>query len=120
MDSKIITLTAANFDQVLAKNEIVLIDFWAQWCGPCKSFAKVYEEIATQYPDITFTKVNVDEEQELARDFQIRSIPTLMIFRQGIGIFAESGALPASALHDLIKQACALDMNTVRENLAKD
>lgn len=113
-------LTAANFDAALRDHEIVLVDFWAEWCGPCKSFAKIYEDVANQYPDIIFGKVNVDEQQELASDFQIRSIPTLMIFRQGIGIFSEPGVLPAAALQDLIKQAQALDMEQVKAQLAAD
>lgn len=116
---QIIPLTSENFDQIVTSKDIVLIDFWAEWCGPCQSFAKIYQDIAKQYPEITFSKINVDEEQELAADFQIRSIPTLMIFRQGVGIFSESGVLPAAALHDLIKQAKAIDMNQVHESLEK-
>lgn len=117
--SNIINLTSANFDDIISNKDIVLIDFWAQWCAPCKSFAKVYEEIAAQYPAITFAKVNIDAEQELAADFHIRSIPTLMIFRQGIGVFSESGVLPAAAVHDLIQQAQRLDMSKVQASLER-
>lgn len=119
LEPSIIELTSENFDAIIAKKDIVLIDFWAEWCEPCKAFAKVYEEVAKQYTNITFAKINVDQQQELAADFHVRSIPTLMIFRQGIGIFFESGVLPAAALHDLIQQATELDMETVQQTLAK-
>ena len=114
-----VTLTKENFDEVLHSHEMVIVDFWAPWCGPCKSFAPVYEEISEKFPDITFAKVDTQEQQELAGHFQIRSIPTLMIFREQIAIFAQPGALPGSALEDVIKKASELDMEQVRKEVAE-
>jgi thioredoxin len=114
-----VTLTKDNFDEVLHSHEIVIVDFWAPWCGPCKSFAPVYEDISEKFPDITFAKVDTQEQQELAGHFQIRSIPTLMIFREQIAIFAQPGALPGSALEDVIKKASELDMSQVRKEVAE-
>ena len=114
-----VTLTKENFDEILHSNELVIVDFWAPWCGPCKSFAPVYEDISEKYPDITFAKVDTQEEQELAGHFQIRSIPTLMIFREQIVIFSQPGALPGSALEDIIKKAGELDMAQVRKEIAE-
>ncbi len=114
-----VTLTKDNFDEVLHSHEMVIVDFWAPWCGPCKSFAPVYEDISEKFPDITFAKVDTQEQQELAGHFQIRSIPTLMIFREQIAIFAQPGALPGSALEDVIKKASELDMAQVRKEVAE-
>ncbi len=113
----LITLTENNFDDIVNSNEIVVVDFWAEWCGPCQSFAKIYEQVAEQHPNIIFGKINTDEEQKLAADFQIRSIPMLMILRQRIMVFFEAGVLPASALNDLIAQAQTLDMKEVKKKL---
>lgn len=110
----LIELTQANFDDVIEKNEIVIVDFWASWCGPCKSFAPTFEQAALDYPALTFGKVNTEQETELSQDFNIRSIPLIMVIKQKIVIFSEAGTLPASALKDLIEQAIALDMSQVK------
>lgn len=113
-------LTKDNFEQTVLENDLVILDFWAPWCGPCRGFAPVYEEISEKYPDVVFAKVNTEEEQELAGYFQIRSIPTLMVFREKIIIFSQSGALPGSALEEIISKARALDMNQVRAEIAAE
>ncbi len=115
----LITITSANFEQVIAENDIVILDFWAQWCQPCLAFTPIFEQVASEHPDIVFAKVNTEESQDLASEFAIRSIPTLMVFRQKILLFNESGMLPAVALKDLIEQAQALDMHEVLANLGK-
>ncbi len=115
----VIELTKENFEETVNNNPFVIIDFWAPWCGPCKSFAPTYEKVSEDFPDIVFAKVNTEEEQELAMHFQIRSIPTLMIFRDQIIIYAEAGALPESAFRQLIEQAQALDMDDVRRQIAE-
>ncbi len=112
-----IELTKDTFEQTILDNNTVLVDFWAEWCGPCRSFAPVYEKVSEDNPDIVFAKVNTEEEQELAGYFQIRSIPTLMIFRDKVGIFSQPGALPEPSLRDLIEQAQALDMDEVRKEI---
>jgi thioredoxin 1 len=114
-----IELTKDNFDQVVSGNEMVIIDFWAPWCGPCRGFAPVFEAASEKYPDIVFGKINSDDEQELAGQFGIRSIPTLMIFREQIGIFSQPGALPASTFDDVISKAKALDMAPVHKEIAE-
>jgi thioredoxin 1 len=108
-----------NFSEVIENNDIVLIDFWAPWCGPCKSFAPVFEAAAEANPDIAFVKINTEEQQELAAYFQIRSIPTLMAFREKIIVFAQPGVLPESAINQLISQVKELDMDKVREEIAE-
>ena len=114
-----VELTKDTFEQTIVDNDTVLVDFWADWCGPCKAFAPVYEKVSEHYPDAVFAKVDTEAEPELSQYFQIRSIPTLMIFRDQIGIFSQPGALPEQALTGLIDQAMALDMDDVRRQIAE-
>ncbi len=114
-----VNLNNDNFKDTVDNSDIVLVDFWAEWCGPCKMFAPIFEEVSEKYPDIVFGKVNTEQEQQLAAMFQIRSIPTLMIFREQIVIFAQPGMLPASALEEIIGKARELDMDHVRAEIAK-
>jgi len=115
-----IELTKENLVNTINDNPFVIIDFWAPWCGPCQSFAPVYEQISEKHPDIVFAKVNTEEEQEIAAQFNIRSIPTLMIFRDQIIIYSEPGALPAATFEQLIEQARNLDMDEVRKQVEKE
>jgi thioredoxin 1 len=115
-----VDVTQENLHQIISGNNMVIVDFWAPWCGPCRSFAPAYEAASEKYPDVVFAKVNTEEQQALAGYFQIRSIPTLMIFREKIIIFAQPGALPASALEQVIDKAKALDMNEVRREIEKE
>jgi thioredoxin 1 len=112
-----VEVTQENLHQIVSENNMVIVDFWAPWCGPCRSFAPAYEAASEKYPDVVFAKVNTEEQQSLAGYFQIRSIPTLMIFREKIIIFAQPGALPASALDQVIDKAKALDMDEVRRDI---
>lgn len=114
-----IELTNENYQDTIDKNAIVLVDFWASWCGPCQSFGPVFEAAAENNPDMVFAKVNTEEERELAAHFQVRSIPMLAIFREQILVFSQPGALPASALDQLIGQVRELDMDKVRADIAE-
>lgn len=115
----VIELTSENFESTISQNPFVIVDYWAPWCGPCRSFAPVYEKVSNDHDDIVFAKVNTENEQQLAAHFQIRSIPTLMIFRDQIIIFSQPGALPESSFRDLVSQASALDMDKVRADIAQ-
>ena len=113
-----VELTKENFDSVVNDSPMVIVDFWAPWCGPCRGFAPVFESASQAHPDVVFAKVNTDQEQELAGSFNIRSIPTLMVFREKVILFQQAGALPASALEQVLSQAKALDMAEVRKEIA--
>lgn len=112
-----IELSAENFKEVVQKEGTVFIDWWASWCGPCKAFAPTYEAAAAKHPDITFGKIDTEQQQQLAGAFQIQAIPTLMVFRDGILLFSQAGALPAAALEELVTRVQALDMNDVRKEI---
>ncbi len=116
---KAIELTQDNFSDVIDNNDIVIVDFWAEWCGPCKSFAPTFEAAAEANDDVVFAKVNTEEQQELGAMFQIRSIPTLMIFKEQVVVFSQPGAVPASGLDQLVGNAKELDMELVRAEIAK-
>ena len=116
--SSTVELTKDNFDQTVTDNDFVLIDFWAAWCGPCRQFAPVYEKAAVDNPDLVFGKVDTEAQPELAAAFGIQSIPTLMIVRDKVAVYAQPGALPEPALTDLIGQARKLDMDQVRKDIA--
>jgi len=113
----VLELTKDNFEETIMNNDIVFIDFWAPWCGPCKSFAPIYEEVAEKNEGVVFAKVNTEEEQELGAHFQIRSIPTLMIFREQIVLYSEAGMLPAAALQEIVGKVKELDMDQVRQDI---
>ena len=115
-----IEITKETLQDTIADNDIVIIDFWAPWCGPCKSFAPTYESVSEKYDDVVFGKVNTEDEQELGQSFQIRSIPTLMIFREEIAIFSQPGMMSASGLEDVIAKTKALDMEKVRKDIAEE
>jgi thioredoxin 1 len=116
----VVELTKENFEQVVTSNATVIVDYWAPWCGPCKGFAPVFERVAEQHPDVVFAKVNTDEEQEIAAHFQIRSIPTLMVFREKIIVFSQPGALPQNAFEQVVTKAKALDMEEVRAQIKEE
>lgn len=113
-----VELTKDNFEQQVSANDMTVIDFWAPWCGPCKSFGPTFESVSEAHPDVLFAKVNTEDQQELGAYFNIRSIPTLMIIRDKVIVFSQAGALPKPALEDVVGQAKALDMDKVHADIA--
>lgn len=114
-----VELTKENFEEVVTSNDIVVVDYWAEWCGPCKSFGPVFEKVSEDFPNAVFAKVDTENEQEIASFFQIRSIPTLMIFREKVIVFSQPGALPEGALRDVVTKAENLDMAEVHKQVAE-
>lgn len=115
-----VDLTTENFVDTVTNNDVVIIDFWAPWCGPCQSFGPIYEELSEQHDNVVFAKVNTEDQQELAMQFQIRSIPTLMLFREQIILYHEAGALGQQDLAKLVEQATSLDMDEVRKSVEEN
>ena len=116
----VVELTKDNFEQTITDNDFVIVDFWAPWCAPCRSFAPTYEKVSEDYDNVVFAKVNTEDEQEIAMHFQIRSIPTLMIFREKVIIFSQPGALPESAFKQLVDRAGELDMAEVHKQIKEE
>ena len=116
----VVELNRDNFEKTVTENSFVVVDFWAPWCGPCRTFAPTFERVSEEHPDIVFAKVNTEEEHEIAAHFQIRSIPTLMMFRDQIIIFSQPGALPESMFKELIQKAGELDMAEVQRQIDEE
>ncbi|MBW1872835.1 MAG: thioredoxin [Deltaproteobacteria bacterium] len=115
-----IELNSKNLDETIKGNAILIIDFWAPWCGPCKMFGPIFEKASEKYPEIAFAKCNTQEQEQVAGSFGIKAIPTLAVFRDQVMVFMQSGALPAEALDDVIKQVQSLDMDEIRAKIAKE
>ena len=114
-----IEITKENFEDIVTKNSMVILDFWASWCGPCKAFGPTFEAASEKYPDVVVGKINTEEQQELAGHFQVRSIPNVMLFRDQVVLFSQPGAMPAAGIDSVIEQAKALDMAKVRAEIAE-
>ena len=112
-----VTMHGSSFNEIIEENKLVIIDFWAEWCGPCRAYGPVFEGVSEEFPNVVFAKVDTEAEQALAGSFGIRSIPTTVAFKDGIGVFMQPGALPEEALRDLIGKLQSLDMNEVRAEL---
>lgn len=120
MSEIIKNLSAGQFEACIDNNELVFVDFWAQWCAPCKHFAKVYESVAMQFPNIVFAKIDIEQSPEFAESFNIRSIPHLMVFKLGIAIYSEAGSMPESTLKELVEQAVHADVTELRKQLDEE
>ena len=118
--NKVHALTQSDFEKTITQHPIVIIDFWAQWCAPCRQFSNVYDKVAADTEGVHFTKINIEEQDELAETFQIRSIPHIMVFKEGIVIYSEAGSLPESALKELLDQAKAADVSDIKAKLEQD
>lgn len=114
----VVNLTEENFESTISDNTFVVVDYWAPWCGPCRTFGPIFEKVSEDHDDVVFAKVNTEEEQQIAAHFQIRSIPTLMIFRDQVIIFSQPGALPEGSFRELLAKAAELDMDKVRADIA--
>lgn len=112
-------LTEPIFAETIENNELVILDFWAEWCGPCKAYGPVYERVSDEFPDVVFGKIDTEDQQQLAEMFGIRSIPTTIVFKEGVGVFMQPGALPEEALRDLVLKIKGLDMDEVRAEMAE-
>lgn len=120
MDNTARSISTEEFDTLIQDNEIVFVDFWAEWCAPCKQFASIYDKVASNYENVVFAKINIEQESELAETFQIRSIPYLMVFKEGIAIYSEAGSVPESTLVELVQQAIDADVSEIRAQLDEE
>ena len=119
-ENSVVSLKSDGFEAFIKKNPLVFVDFWAPWCQPCLNFANIYHQVAERFPDVIFAKVNIDEESMLAETFYIRSIPHLMVFKEGVAIYSEAGSMPASTLTELVEQAIAADVSEIRKKIGEE
>jgi thioredoxin 1 len=113
-------ITSSEFESLISNNKIVFVDFWADWCAPCKQFSAIYEQVSEKFPNIKFVKVNIEAEQEMADFFEIRSIPHLMVFKESIVIYSNAGSMPASTLNELVEQALAADVSAIKAQFEEE